>query len=242
MKKDFFIAQNIPVYCKKVSVSTMVDAASKIDSGEAIPFVCLADHQTGGRGRRPGRTWVDSEGSLLFTAVFAQADVLVDIHLFPLVVAGSLVKVLLDYGILALNIAWPNDLLLNEKKISGVLCERRGEYIMVGVGVNLTDVEFTIDLRKPASSVFRETGLILDKIELLERFIMEMSSLNLEETLEVINDFLYKKNQLVKILVGDPSSGNYVDGLVIGVAEDGTLVVDVCGERQFIAAGEIVFS
>lgn len=242
MSENFTIYKNIPVFHKTETISTMLDAATRLRLGDEPPFVCTADHQKGGKGRRPGRPWVDSGRSLLFTAVFAQKDVLVDLPLFPIAVASSLAKVLSNYGIDGLNISWPNDILINEKKVSGILCERKGDYVFAGVGINLESTEYNIELRKPASSVFEETGIFLKKNELLDSLVREMSNISILDAIEIINKFLYKKNQKVKVLVGDPSAKNYIEAVLLRVLSNGTLLVEHDGKSSELAVGEIIFN
>ena len=121
--------------------STNSDIAAQLRAGEAVPegSWLVADRQVAGRGRQ-GRTWFDSSGNFMgSTAVHvAPRD--------PNPATLALVAGLAAYEAVAAHLAdpsaplrlkWPNDLMLGEAKLAGILLEREGDAIIVGMGINL---------------------------------------------------------------------------------------------------------
>ncbi len=118
--------------------------------------VVLADVQTAGKGRK-GRNWYSPEGGLWMSILLDHCDNC----LMPLTAAVALAEAFQTYDI-KLGIKWPNDLLLNQKKVAGILTEIVDNRAILGIGINLNVREFPDDLGKKASSILVETKKHLD--------------------------------------------------------------------------------
>lgn len=118
--------------------------------------VVLADKQTMGRGRS-GHDWYSPEGGLWMSVLLAHHESC----LVSLLAGVAICEVLEPYGI-ATGIKWPNDIMLNGKKIAGILCEVIDDKVVLGIGLNLNVRDFPDDLAGRASSVFAETRKHLD--------------------------------------------------------------------------------
>jgi BirA family transcriptional regulator, biotin operon repressor / biotin---[acetyl-CoA-carboxylase] ligase len=132
----------------------------------------LAEEQVAGRGRA-GREWSSPPGAGLWFSVIARPDRPEDIARFPLRI-GLAVAAGLDRwaGDRRVRVKWPNDLLLNQRKVGGILCEAswRGgapDHLIVGIGLNLAQQEgdFPHALRADATSLGRELGAPVDRLE-----------------------------------------------------------------------------
>lgn len=138
-----------------------------------------AEEQTAGRGRF-GRTWQSPRGVNIY-ATFCFCLPMQSMHLISLsqVMAASFAKVLLDEG-LHPKIKWPNDLLLNGKKLSGILSEtvfeKTGVQIFLGIGINVNmDKDALAHIDKPATSLQIETGRAWDRNTLLKKLQVQFS-------------------------------------------------------------------
>jgi BirA family biotin operon repressor/biotin-[acetyl-CoA-carboxylase] ligase len=137
-------------------LKTMVDAPE---------FTCVvADEQTAGRGRR-ARAWHSSPGEGLYLSVLLrpQPEFSSKIPLISLLAAIAVAETLIERGVDGVDIKWPNDVLVGERKISGVLAEAVGAGVeslrlVLGVGVNLNHRSFPQELNETATSVAIETG------------------------------------------------------------------------------------
>jgi BirA family biotin operon repressor/biotin-[acetyl-CoA-carboxylase] ligase len=236
----FDLESGLKVFYRENSVSTMLDSDYLLSAGVRPPFVAVAGHQSGGRGRRPGRVWLDNPGdSLLCTIV--PGEVSFEQGLFSLAAGAAVVQALVDSGVEDVSISWPNDILIGGKKVCGILCEVQQGFAAAGIGLNLGQEFFPEELRKPACSLFSVTGRKFEPEVILDRVFSRLTALNSSEILEVVNNFLYKKENKVEFLAGDPSGGNRVSGVLKGVTSSGAVVLDIDGKNQEFGAGEFIF-
>jgi BirA family biotin operon repressor/biotin-[acetyl-CoA-carboxylase] ligase len=122
------------------TASTNDDLAARLRAGERVPEGdwLVADRQTGGKGRH-GRSWADDEGNFMgSTLVYlsGQESAPASLALVAgLAVYEAVLPHLAQQGLLKLK--WPNDLLLGNAKLAGILLERVGDAVVIGIGVNL---------------------------------------------------------------------------------------------------------
>ncbi len=208
--------------------------------------VVLSDTQTKGKGRM-GRQW-DSP---------SQGGVYLSILLYPprpLEVASYLT---LLAGVAAVNalstwceitLKWPNDLIAQDKKLCGILCEFLPECkpmpaTVIGIGINVhqTTAEFPEDLRSTATSLFLETGQHLPRtqivkklIEKLDREYHDFSSRGPEYLIKRWSDRSCMFGQVVALSKGNST----VKGLVKSLDSNGHLVLETENGEETFAAGE----
>jgi BirA family transcriptional regulator, biotin operon repressor / biotin---[acetyl-CoA-carboxylase] ligase len=121
--------------------STNADAAGLLGTPGSAGATIVAEYQSSGAGRK-GRSWVAAPGSsLLFTTILPEAVLARDLWIVPFWTALAVRRGLAACGIEA-DVHWPNDLLLGERKLAGILCVSRvaGEraHVACGVGINVT--------------------------------------------------------------------------------------------------------
>ena len=120
--------------------STNADLAARLRSGERVGEGdwLVADRQVAGRGRQ-GRPWSDGAGNFMGSTVVRPGPSDPPAHTLTLAVALAAYETVLPLlaDPRALSIKWPNDLLLNGAKLSGILLEREGDAVVIGIGVNL---------------------------------------------------------------------------------------------------------
>lgn len=120
--------------------------------------IVTADEQTQGYGQRKQR-WVSNKGDGLWVSFCFYVEESPDGLVLTRVMAESLVKFLKQHGV-AGTIKWPNDLLVDGKKIAGVLCEICDHWVVIGVGLNINMKQESLDkIDQPATSIFCETGI-----------------------------------------------------------------------------------
>ena len=128
-----------------------------------LTFV-VAEHQTEGRGRL-GRNWVDQDDLLFSILVKENIDKPTD---YSLLIASTLLKVLNAYKP---QIKWPNDIMISNRKVCGILLEgitkEKQECVIIGVGINVNTESFPSNLRIKATSLKNITNNIIDKDQLL---------------------------------------------------------------------------
>ena len=138
-------------------------ASTNLDAREGVHGdVFTADYQTAGRGRLDHK-WLSPKGANLMMSVVLSAEGLEpdQVATLPLVVGLAAAKALrnltrhcststsdFDYFL-----KWPNDVLVNGKKIAGILCERHGDNVIAGIGVNVGQTEFDTEIADRATSL-----------------------------------------------------------------------------------------
>jgi len=145
-------------------------------------LVIIAEEQTGGIGRM-GRSWVSPSGGIWITIVL-KPGIPID-HVFMVTMAGSVavaraIRKEFDLGAL---IKWPNDILIGNKKVAGLLLELSAEadtihHCLVGIGidVNVTLNQFSPDLQKEITSISTEVGHEIDRTTFLARILKEFEN------------------------------------------------------------------
>lgn len=149
-------------------------ASNRENAGLAI----FAERQTAGRGQQ-GRSWTAPAGSsLLFSILLNPPDAMALPHFLTAWSAVAVAEQLrADFGV-DVRIKWPNDLLVNGRKLCGILVERRhGTVVGIGLNVSIRADEFPADVRLPATSLALETFGPIDRTELAARLLGRLDQL-----------------------------------------------------------------
>jgi BirA family transcriptional regulator, biotin operon repressor / biotin---[acetyl-CoA-carboxylase] ligase len=160
----------------KTTESTMQDAAAMAARGEPHGTVVAADRQTAGIGRH-GHTWYsESTGGLYFSIVLRLklAPDLLAVLTMALGLAAQ--RAIDDIAGVACDLRWPNDVLLNDRKVAGILVQggdAPGGALIAGIGVNVNQRAFPPELREIATSLRRETNREFPREALLDRVVAE---------------------------------------------------------------------
>ena len=158
------ISQYWRVSVVEVTGSTQDDLVEKVESGEAIPkSVIAAEYQSAGRGRLD-RTFVAPQTSALTFSLYIEPKVNREEWSFiPLLAGLSMQEALssFDKGI-EIGIKWPNDLIINEKKIAGIISQATPRGVVIGIGVN-------VGMRSDELPVEHATSLSLENFTELDR-------------------------------------------------------------------------
>jgi BirA family biotin operon repressor/biotin-[acetyl-CoA-carboxylase] ligase len=229
--------------------STNLEAARRAIEG-AVEGVCVvAAEQTAGRGRLL-REWVSPRSAgLYFSIIFRPAFEQRGWPLLTLMAAIAVHDVLLDACSLETDIKWPNDILVNEKKLCGILAETvetpKGRAVVVGIGINLTCASFPHDLDRVATSVESATGKSPDPEVVLGALVHALRKryqlLQEDGGPEMIAGewcarSSYCQGKRVRVIEGDGS----LVGTTRGLECDGALRVQTeQGEIRAVRAGDV---
>lgn len=222
--------------------STNADLA--ISGGEDLT-VLVAGSQTAGRGRA-GREWSSPEGSSLAVSILLKPK-FDNLTWLPLLAGLAMTRAVRRLGVNA-SLKWPNDVLVSERKISGVLSELvDGSTVIVGAGLNLTQTQDELPIANATSLALE--GAAAQLPEALYAYLAEFVSLYKEFTAaggdaEVslraqVREVCVTIGQEVRaIMPGD----NEVVGKAIDIDATGRLLINVAGENTLYAvgAGDIV--
>ena len=158
----------------KIYFDTIDSTNTYLKSNTNLPNLTIvaARHQTNGKGRL-GRTWFDNDDLMFSMLVKEHLDKPTD---YSFLIAITICNVLDKFN-LNPQIKWPNDIIVNDKKISGILLESTGinriENVIIGVGINTNSKSFPSNLVFKATSLSLETNNKIDNNKLLDLIIDE---------------------------------------------------------------------
>lgn len=230
--------------------STQLEARRRLTFDlDLPPFVVRAERQLGGIGRS-GRRWHSPEGGLWFTHVYPLSRPLGDYTGISLVAGVAVAEAIQDTLHTFCQIKWPNDLLLSDRKVAGILCETvasaGGNALLTGIGINVNFVSADLggDLRVPAITLSDFMHRDVDIEALFARILSEyMGALDafeesgLRPFLPLLIERLAWIDRPVRFWLDDGSP--LVNGTLRGVDDDGRLVVEVGGRLETYNAGEL---
>ncbi|WP_433166415.1 biotin--[acetyl-CoA-carboxylase] ligase [Kribbella sp. CA-247076] len=226
------------------STNAVVAAAALAGASEGL--VVTAEHQSSGRGRL-GRTWTTPPRSALLTSVLLRPTAVPAARwpwlglLMPLAVAAAVRRV----GELPAQVKWPNDVLVEDRKLAGILLERvDGPAAVVGFGINVTLRE----VEKPhpaATSLALEGAATTDRVTVLAAVLRELATRyqtwadaggDPAGLLPEYHELSATLGRLVRVELPD---GTFLEGRARDLDADGRLIVDTPGGPRSLAAGDV---
>ena len=206
-----------------------------------------ASHQTAGRGRR-GRPWLDHEGESLLMSVILRPPVPPgQAPQLSLVGAVAIVDALSAFGGLRAAIRWPNDVMVSERKICGMLPEAATSgpgalgHLILGIGLNVNQSAFPEPLKALATSVRLETGRASDLDEVREAVLVALDHWYARFLAAGVDGLREAWLARAQSIGRRTTAGDGRAGVAIDLGDDGALVVRTeSGERLRILAGDVI--
>ncbi len=242
---------NTKILGKKVvyfdTIGSTNDYAKKIAKEAIEGTLIISEEQTKGRGRM-GRYWHSLKGDGIWVSIILKPNIYpYEAPFVTQVVGASIVKALNKLGI-SPSIKWSNDILLNGKKVCGILTEMSAEidkidYLIVGMGMNVKNLNFPQEVKHMATSIWRE-GYQIKRIELLKSIIEEFETLYLNyiqkkdphEIIKICKENSAIIGKTVYILKGEEKT----KAKAIDINEKGNLIVlDENNEKKELLSGEV---
>lgn len=234
--------------------STNNEAKRNAENGAPDGTLYITECQTGGRGRR-GRQWISPAGSGIWMSLLlrpnlnpANASMLTIVA--AMAVTAAVERVVREAGYsVDCHIKWPNDVVVNKKKICGILTEMSAEmdcihFVVIGIGINVNTTEFDETIREMASSLYLETGKHIKRSEIVAAFAQEfttyygrfLKSGDLSSLAEDYNRMLINIGKQVQI----QDRQDTFTGTALGIDSRGELLVQKeDGTRTVVSAGEV---
>jgi len=238
------------VICLEETDSTNARARQLGEEGAADGAVIIADRQSAGRGRL-GRRWESPTGVNLYTSILLRP--LIPVQQAPQLTFLSAVAVaesLSQLYQLPARVKWPNDVLVNGRKIAGLLNEMNAEteqvhFVILGVGVNLnmTGEQFPEELNYPATSVFLETGEKVDRVLFIRTFLEKLDGFYTEFIADGFVPIRRRWEALCELMnarVRIDQQQGALQGTVVGLDNDGALRLQLDdGRVERVLAGDV---
>ena len=223
--------------------STQNIAFALAEAGANHGTIVRADYQSAGRGRQ-GKTWQAPTGSSLMFSVLLRPEVpFHELGTLSILVARALADEVASRTTDPVHIKWPNDVLINGKKLSGILLQTRSNpspVAVLGIGINLNMPPEL--LPETATSLSRHVPAAIDPGMLLDSLAVRLNSTwdSVGNTLSAsilqkLDKRLWLNQEIVSLLDGD----RVITGRILGIAQNGGLRLNVQGRERVVVAGEI---
>lgn len=228
------------------SVDSTNDYLKKIGKEVQEGTVVISEEQTRGKGRL-GRSWKSQSKEGIWMSIILKPEIMPYKAPFLTLIAGAAIVKTLNNLKVPAKIKWPNDIIINNKKVSGILTELDAEidrinYIIVGIGMNVKNLNFDKELEEKATSLYKE-NYYLSRVELVSKILYEFELLykdyiennSKERTLKICRQYSAIINKEIYIIKDNEKQ------LVecIDINNNGNLIVKNNNEIQEILSGEI---
>ena len=219
--------------------------AENLPEGAAV----IADHQTHGRGRQ-GRSWHSEPGTGLYLSTLLKPNLPPeDLACLTLMVGVATVSAIQQQTSAPAKLKWPNDILLNGKKLAGILCEciAQSGYtpaVIVGIGINLNHTRFPENIQDIATSLKLETGKNVNRTELALSLLQNLDS-EYEDFLQGKMENLIRKwteqSDMFGKTVTVNQKGKTLTGVAMGLNPQGKLILQTPdGKQHLLDSGELL--
>lgn len=229
------------------SIGSTNDQAKQLLSTCNAPLAVLAEHQTLGKGRR-GRHWVSPYAQNLYLSfVWPITGGLNQIDGLSLVVGLAVIKAIKRSSGIDGQLKWPNDVLINERKVAGILLELIGDpvelcHVVIGVGINLNMLDSLGGIDQEWTSLCKETGSNIDR-SLFAKLVLE----ELDSYLEKQKKYGFSSMRAEWLSAHAWQSRNvllqtgndFVSGQIVGVGDKGEICLLVDGQERKYLGGEL---
>ncbi len=229
--------------------STNTKAQELAEKGYPSGTLVVADKQESGKGRR-GRSWVSPSGTGIFMTLMIKPDINPNnASMLTLVAALAVAKAITSVTGEEAMIKWPNDIVVNSKKVCGILTEMNAQFdyinhIVVGIGINVHNESFPEEISQMASSIMIEAGgkrfhraqIIAETMSYFEQYYDTfLKTQDLSALVREYDELLVNRNKSVRVL--DPKEP--FDGKAMGITPKGELIVDTWESRKLVSSGEV---
>ena len=228
------------------STNTFAKTLTKEESPHGT--IVVAEEQTAGRGRL-GRTWLAAKGeNILFTIVFRELHALQNPALVPYAIALAVADAIQSVTGVTVKCKWPNDLLIGDKKVCGMLLEssvtpdRTTEKLIVGIGLNVNQRNFSDGVAAIATSLRQHSVKKINRVRLLQSILVEIEKRYTQlktSSVSIIEEwkertFIFGKKI---VLIEQDSSAEVI---AKDLAQDGALLIQTPdGQIRPVYAGDV---
>lgn len=221
-----------------------------LDEAPAHPVLLAADAQSAGRGRRGRRWYAAPDSALTFSLCRTVRRPPRELPGLALIAGVATVRALRALGARAVALKWPNDLVVGEAKLGGILVETRlqgsATLAVIGIGINWRrDAALELRLRRPITALERLTalparGAVIERIAVeLMRALELFEAQGLEPMRRAWEQLDAHAGRRVRIRLAD---GRLISGVARGLAEDGGLRLATSAGVRAVHSGRVVSS
>ena len=229
-----YVGKNLYIYKEVSSTNTVAKFLSKNNAENGT--VVISEKQTGAKGRS-GKSWESPLGGVWLSII---VNPIVDYSKLPLITLATgvaVAKTLERVGVENPEIKWPNDIMINGKKVCGILTEavtkfNRIESVIIGVGIdaNLNVTDFPEELQSGTTTLKEELHMEGNENLLIKIFFEEFEKINelfnSKEYEAILKEWRKRSYSIGKIVEVREPFNTYYDAYVLGISKEGALVVE----------------
>lgn len=244
-----YIGKELYVFKEVSSTNTVAKFLSNnnVENGSVV----ISEKQTAARGRS-GKSWESPLGGVWLSIILNQD---VDHSRLPLITLSTgvaVAKALERIGIKNPEIKWPNDIMINDKKVCGILTEAIAKFntienVIIGVGIDASfDMnEIPEDLQDGTTTLEKELGRKENENTLITIFLEEFENIinlfNEQEFEKILKEWRKRSYTIGKIVEVRAPFNKYYDGYVVGIGKEGALIVEkIDGSLEKVISGECI--
>ena len=241
--KTSFIGRKVEYYT--FTDSTNDDAADIIKNSEQQNgMIIITDYQKNGRGRRNNK-WISSPGNNLTFSLILKENDKEKIHLLSILSGIAVVRGIKKFAHIECSLKWPNDIILNKKKIGGILIETKktseDTYAIIVIGLNVNQQEVPKELHEIASSLQIEESKPVQREPLLAFILNEFEILYNSDRTQWINtwkEYCVHLNKTITI----NNNNQLIKGSFVDIDSCGNAIIKTDSEQLSVSTGVIELS
>jgi len=209
--------------------------------------VVLAEYQTAGRGRL-GRSWHSNPGdNLTFTVILRPSLTPSSVNILPLFTAVAVADAIESYCGVKTDCKWPNDLLVRNRKVAGILLEgsfkqEMVEYVVIGIGLNVNQEQFPPEIAPRATSLRIASGAPVDRPKLFREIMTTIEQQYDRLTVEGYDSIIPRwlaRSVIIGKKIEVSQDGTVLGGVVRGIGAEGSLLLDTGEGVRSLVAGDV---
>ena len=237
------------IYAYQKLKSTNDNAARFAETGESEGSIVVAEEQTRGRGRL-GRQWHSPAGAGIYLSIILKPKFKPEFAPgLSIMTAVALADTINEYLPGKVKIKWPNDILINNKKVAGILTELSSEknkinYVIIGAGINVNNniEDFPEELINISTSIRRVLRKKVDRIEFLQKFLSDFEkeyNQYKKNRLKPAHKKIKRYSSLIGSTVKLRHNKKRMEGKATDIDQTGALIVNCNGKLIKVTSGEV---
>lgn len=244
-----YIGKSLYVFDEVKSTNTVAKflAMNNVENGSVV----ISEKQTDAKGRS-GKTWESPLGGIWLSIILQPHVDYSKLPLITLATGVAVAKAMEKIGIKSAEIKWPNDIIINNKKVCGILTEAVTQFntiknVIIGVGIdaNVDIAGFPEDLKEGTTTIKEELGRKENENTLIRLFLEEFEKIaelfNHEGFEEILKEWRKRSYTIGKIVEVREPFNKYYDGYVVGISKEGALIVEkIDGTLEKVISGECI--
>ena len=229
------------LHINKIAFFEIIDSTNKLAGEMALKtkkeLIVIALEQTDGRGRFD-RKWFSPKGGIYFSYGILIGNLGVNTQLIPIVSAMALIELFKNKKFYNINFRWPNDILINNKKISGILLELANDMVIIGIGINVNNELFDPSIADITTSMYNEMKIKYDYEDIIIEIVQNIRRIAKDK--EYIKNFLDTNSMISQEVSIDTGDKKYY-GIVKGFTDNGEIIINIDGKNVNFIAGDVRF-